>query len=164
MNYLPYEGIAFKSKLPSSEILRLVQENITRSKGSGSMGMDRSNSYYGKITGQSFHLERKINYRNSFLPEIKGEVSQVENESIINIEMRLSTVVSIFLIIWLGGAIIGIVVFLLESIREGQLELSIFGPILMFIFGYVLAMGGFGFESSKTKNYLAKLFEVETKE
>ncbi len=164
MKYLPFENITYKSKLESEEILKRISEIIEPRKMFRTIRFFESNNhkpYEGTITGNSFKITRIIGYRNSFLPRIKGIVEKDFNGTNVNVKMRVNTFVIVFMLIWLGGVGIGCLVALTLMFNNKHFEPMTLIPLGMLIFGYALVTGGFKYESVKSKEYLAKLFDAE---
>lgn len=59
--------------------------------------------------------------------------------------------------IWLGILGIAGIGVVIDNVHKGDFKSSLLLPIGMFMFGYLLPMGGFKFESRKAK---AKLIEI----
>jgi hypothetical protein len=164
MKYLPSENITYRTKLDSGEISKRVNEIIEPKKTfrmTGIFGGKNHKPYEGSVNGLSFKITRIIGYRNSFLPNITGEIEKDLNGSKINVKMRLHSFVLLFMFIWL--TIVGSVslTVLISSIDKSTFEPLIVIPLGMFLFGYGMTLGGFKYESSKSKKYLAELFEAE---
>ena len=68
--------------------------------------------------------------------------------------MNLHIAVTLFMCVWLGFALIFGIGFLVQEINKGPFEFVDLAPFLMFVFGYVLATGGFKYESIKARNML----------
>lgn len=159
--FLPFENLRYCTKLSSEEIIVRLSEKIEPEKTFrfASLSKIPHKAYEGKIENGSFNISRIINYRNNFLPIIKGRIEQSTNETMISIKMRMHIFVIIFMVLWLGIA--GLICFaiLIFSNETG------FTPVLisfgMFIAGYIIMTGGFKYESYKSKKYLAELFEAE---
>jgi hypothetical protein len=106
---LPFEKYTLISDLSIDEIIKRLEKNIDLDNTPRFFGINSSSGkpYKGKCSENTFSITRVINYRNSFLPLIKGEISVYLNETRINITMRPTLPVLIFASIWLG--IVGIV-------------------------------------------------------
>jgi len=110
--------------------------------------------FLGSVKGNSFHLRRNINHRNSFLPRIHGRIDSVQNGARVRIVMFMHPLVFLFTLFWLGSA--GSTAW-----REfGANSALSYIPLVMFIFGLALSMGGFFAEAAKAKHLLsAALFD-----
>jgi hypothetical protein len=117
--------------------------------------------YEGTISGNTFRISRVINYRNSFVPVIEGEIYEGPEGASIEISMNLNTLVLAFMIFWL--AVVGS--FCIFALRAAISAVSIgwftLLPILMFVFGIAMTVGGFSVEADKSKKFLCGLFEQE---
>src|SRR6476660_7332866 len=93
--------------------------------------------FLGSVKGNSFHLCRNINYRNSFLPRIRGRVGSVQGGARVGVVMFMHPLVFLFMLGWLGSVGYG-------AWREfGATSALSYIPVVMFIFGLALSMGGF---------------------
>lgn len=119
--------------------------------------------YKGSVNGSTFVLTRIIKYRNSFLPRIKGHVIKGFDKTEINVKMRSHPIVLLFMLIWCVGVGLGFLAILTSSIRRGTFEPTLLIPLAMLLLGYGITLGGFKYESIKSKKHLAELFEAEIK-
>ena len=115
--------------------------------------------YEGEVGEHSFQIIRIINYRNSFLPVIKGRITPEGMGSQIDIEMTLHPFVFIFMLIWLGMVGQMGILFLVATIAEGTFEPAALVPVAMFIFGCLLTVLGFKPEADRTQKFLQHLLE-----
>ena len=167
MKYLPFENITYRTKLDSEQILMKIDEVIEPEKTfrlTGVFGNSDHKSYEGSINGNSFKMTRIISYKNSFLPRIKGTVEKDFNGAKVKVKMRLHPFVIVFMVIWFGGIGIGCLAALTISSTSQNFEPMTLIPVGMLIFGYLLVTGGFKYESIKSKEYLAELFESTNEE
>ena len=164
MKLLPFENIIYKTNLSESEVIKRLNDSIEPEKTLrvNLFGNKSTKDYEGCISKQQFKINRIISYRNSFLPRIKGTIQTDAQGTSIHVKMRLHLTVIIFLTIWCGGVGAGFITFLSYSIVSNEFNPGIPGTIGMLIFAYTLTMGGFKFESKKSKNYLSSLFEAHT--
>ncbi len=158
MSFLPWENLIYKTDLTETELRERINQNIEPKK-TLRFGFKNKNTkpYEGYLNGNNFEINRIINYRNSFLPQIKGEITQANGVTRINVKMRMHIFVYIFLSIWCGGVGLVFVNFLISAIKSNNFEPSIFIPLGMLIFFYLMTTGGFKFESSKSKKDLEKI-------
>ena len=163
-NILPYEKYVLTSKLSADEVCKRISENIEHRKGLQFSLFRRSTlkPYEGQILNHSFTINRIIQYKNSFLPLTRGNISTFFGQTQISIEMKLSNIAIIFISIWLavvGIICLGILIIWLLQIAENKFSPGILIPFGMFIFGCLLTTLSFKFESKKTKVFLANLLE-----
>jgi hypothetical protein len=124
---------------------------------------DDSRKFIGSIKGNSFEIYRTIRCRNSFLPRIKGQFTQIGNNTLIKIKMSLHPVVAVFMTFWLGLCGSFLVMFVIgwittpDSFYVHPLE-AILPTLVLFILGYSLMIIPFNIEVGKAKFELDKLF------
>lgn len=167
MKYLPVEDYTILTRLSVDEVRNRVAENIEpkRNFRIALFSMSSTKPYEGELSNNSFTISRIINYRNSFLPIITGTFFAKDGGTEINIKMRPSILVIVFISIWLGAVgLVCIGVFIawiikLMHLTQNKFSPMIFIPYLMFIFGYALVTIGFKSESNRSKKFLADLFE-----
>ncbi|WP_291725718.1 hypothetical protein [Bernardetia sp.] len=172
MTLLPYENLTYKTHLSKEEIVRRIQQETEPKQMFRMRGFLASNkkykAYEGEIQPNNFKINRIIGYRNSFLPQIKGEIEDQTEYTLIHIKMRLHTFVIVFLIIWLFfmtgvGSIVGLTLFQ-EPENQSFTSLIFFMPILMAILISVITCLAFHYEGNKSKEFFEKLFEAEKTE
>ncbi|MFA8437036.1 MAG: hypothetical protein ACEPOZ_21225 [Marinifilaceae bacterium] len=156
MSFLPFENIEIKTQLTASQIKERISECIEPKKIFRS-GKKNTKPYEGIITGNRFKIQRIINYRNSFLPQIKGHIIQTTYGAKVEIKMRLNIAVYIFMTFWLGGIGSVFLFLLFSSIDDKEFNPLILAPLGMILFGYVLSTGGFKSESNRSRKDLEKI-------
>src|SRR6188474_594186 len=100
MDFLPYRKIELCSPLPVSEVVRLL-ENAVEPRRWLRWGASHC-PFEGTVTEFAFDIRRIISYRNSFLPQIRGTISQDAAGSRISVTMQLHVTVAAFMTVWLG--------------------------------------------------------------
>lgn len=164
---LPFEKLVYHSSLTKEDLLNHLQNEIEAQKsfGFGANNYSYSKPYIGKIYNNSFEIKRAINYRNSFLPKINGEIKNDINGSKISIKMNLVEIVKVFMIIWLGGVLIGCLATTYNIIfnnglnSEGGFFMLI--PYFMLIVGIVVVSFGFKTESKKSIRDLEEILKAK---
>ncbi|PQA90135.1 hypothetical protein B0A69_20890 [Chryseobacterium shigense] len=156
MKYLPFERIIYRTKLSEQEIITRLSGFVEPKKFS--FGKTSTKEYEGSINDKRFEINRVINYRNSFLPQLTGIIQKDNYGTQIEVTMKLHVFVFVFLIFWCG-----FVMFFLISLGVVQQKISVFFlvPVGMLLFVYALTMLGFKTESKKSKEFLMKSFEAE---
>lgn len=163
MKFLPTENITYRTKLKEEEIVKRLSEIIEPKKTFrlSILSSDSSKSYEGQINGQTFEIKRIIGYRNSFLPRINGIIERDFNGMTIKVKMRLHILVIVFLFIWCGAVGLGCLASLTRVFGNSEFNLTTLIPFGMLIFVYLMTMGGFKFESKKSKKDLQTIFEAD---
>jgi len=113
--------------------------------------------FLGRVEMNEFRIRRNINYRNSFLPIIRGCIQAQERGSRVQGTMRPHALVLAFLVFWCAGVVVigGAVSFamLAESGRRADALL----PVGMLLFAWLLTSIGFTFEARKAERVLREL-------
>ena len=160
MAFLPFENFVLHSPLSAEESCKRLTDIV------GPVPFFRGkalNKYQGKIAQNTFDITRSINYRNSFVPMIRGTIAPGEygRGSIIRISMKIDAAVSVFLLIWCGGvAFAGLA--LVSTLISGSQKFSpaFLIPIGMLAGGYIMATLAFGTERDKAIKDFTELFEA----
>lgn len=113
----------------------------------------RSTPFLGEINGSSFSVRRNIRYRNSFLPQIRGNVQAAPSGSSVRITMFMHPFTAVFMLIWLWG--VGGIAWSGSLRAESSPTALHLLPVGMFVFGLALVAGGFFPEAIKAKRMLA---------
>lgn len=164
---LPFEKLIYRSNLTKEELLAHLQNEIEAEKsfGFGANNFSYSKPYIGKIYNNTFEIKRAINYRNSFLPIIKGEIQNDINGSKINVKMNLVEIVKIFMILWLGGVFIACLATLYTLIFTNGLNSEggffMFIPFFMLGIGILMVYFGFKTESKKSTKDLEEILKAK---
>ena len=125
---------------------------------------DRVKSYKGYVYEHNFVITRIINYRNSFLPEIRGKVYEENGQTYILINMQLIGLVKAFIILWLAGTGTACVGVIAETVKDLKSVISWYAitiiPFGMLASGCILAVIPFKVESGRSKKFIQQLFEA----
>ena len=164
---LPVEDLVYTSTLNKEALLLHLQNGIEAQKafGIGAISHTYSKPYIGKIRNNTFEIKRVIDYRNSFLPQIKGVVLESSNGSKIHVKMSLPEIVKFFMVFWLGSVAlgcIGVSYYLLFRNPSGAFENPVvFVPFAMLIFGMAMTSLAFKKESKKSIIDLEDLLQAK---
>ncbi|MFN4152253.1 MAG: hypothetical protein ACK4IX_15025 [Candidatus Sericytochromatia bacterium] len=163
IKYLPVENVVYKTELKEDEVIRRLSDSIEAEKNFRFRIFVSSSSkpYEGKINSNKFEIKRIINYRNSFLPRIKGEISKESDKTIIKVKMKLHPFLVSFLSIWFISIGFVTIILLLQLFINATFNPLTLIPFIMLMFAYVLTMFGFKFESNRSKKDLQKIFKAE---
>ncbi|MCX6319918.1 MAG: hypothetical protein NTW29_21745 [Bacteroidetes bacterium] len=167
--YLPFERFEITTRLSAGEVMNRISGKVVPKKKFRLFSFSSSpdKPYEGELSGDSFTISRIIDYRNSFLPVISGQVTSIAGKTRIKITMRLATPVTVFMAFWLG--IVGVICLVMifaglvhfrEIFQEGISPVS-FIPFAMFAMGSFMVSYGFKTESKKSKASLLSIFEGE---
>lgn len=164
---LPIEDLVYTSTLRKEALLLHLQNEIETQKafGIGAISHTYSKPYIGKIRNNTFEIKRVIDYRNSFLPQIKGLVMESSNGSKIHVKMNLSDMVKFIMLFWFGSVIIGCIAVLYSVLFSNFLGLEknpiLFMPFGMLIFGVIMISVAFKKESKKSIIDLEDLLQAK---
>ena len=165
MKFLPYEHLKIRTRLSTDEAQKRLAD-IIEAKRFFRWFESNHKPYQGIIEGSHFEVSRIIHYRNSFLPNIKGEIQPDMRGCSIDIRMYPHGIVIAVMILWLGSvgffflSMLGSFVFSAAQSHSGDLSILLI-PAVMFAFGYALLLGGFKFESVKSKKFFRELFQAD---
>ena len=146
MNFPPKENIVFKTRITSDTVAQRLFIICS--------GPHRT--YDGQINKSTFDIKRVITGQNSFLPKISGKIKCENEDTIIEVAMRINTGVTVFLWIWFIGT--GLLGLFFLPIFPNPIS---FIPFVLFAFCFIMMVTLFKRESKKSKNDLQALFEAE---
>lgn len=153
MRFLPFETIVIETPLTKEDTISILASNVEREKTFRFLNRSVTKAFEGQLTGNEFEIKRIITYRNSFLPIVKGRIETLETGTRLTVKMRLHLAVMIFMTVWFG--FVGL--FLIVSLSSEDGSSTFLFPLGMLIFAYALTMGGYLFESYRTKKILTGL-------
>jgi hypothetical protein len=164
-NVLPFEKHILRTSLSKEQVIEKLKESVEPEKSFGfrSFNFSYTKPYVGKINGDRFEIKRAINYRNSFLPLIKGIINNEIGRTKIDISMKPHDFVIAFMVIWFGGVTIGCIATTYVMLTQ-EFNPFLLIPFAMLLFGIALVVGAFKTESSKSRKDLLTLFEAEIEE
>lgn len=157
MKYLPFEHLIYKTNLSEQEVLTRLAGFIDKKK----IRIFRNNltkEYEGTIDGNCFEINRIIKGRNSFQPQINGEIQQNNYETQIEIKMRLHWSVFIFLLFWCVFVFCALITIFINA---EKVSAEAFFPLLMLFIAYLFTMFGFKIESKKSKKDLERMLDAK---
>jgi len=125
--YIEYQITSSKSPEEIADILRSVTDS------NNTFLCHSSKEFLGTVRPNDFKIVSNINYRNSFLPVIKGTIHQNGTSSIVNIKMQLSLMIRIFLYFWLGTLVFPFFILLLYNLIFPMQELGMLLIISFFV-------------------------------
>jgi hypothetical protein len=162
MNFLPTENIIYKTRLKEADVVKRLGDIVEPEKGYRfGFGTGSTRQYEGQINGQMFNIKRIIGYRNSFLPRINGTIEKNYDGTTIKVKMQLHILIVVFLCVWCGGFGLAGIAILTQAFRSSEFNAMTLIPVGMLIFVYGLTMGGFKFESVRSKKDLQAIFEAD---
>ena len=163
MSFIPFENFYIISKLTPAEVQTKLEKVVSPTDNSfrGLFSNKIDTPFSGYVSPNKSLFKPNINYRNSFIPEIKLETEPYLNGSRIHIKMKLLDAVFVFMCIWMGFAVIFGIVSTVSTLNAGESPAFTLAPLGMLAFGYLLTTGGFKMESTGAKSTLLKLLGGE---
>jgi hypothetical protein len=148
---VPYHRFEITSPLKRDEVLAAVSSRIEERKWFRMRWPSSENDekFDGSVTPNGFSVTRIMGYRNSFAPVIEGEVHDAGRFSRIVITMKPHIVVLLFLVMFAGIMMTGLIA--LGTALPG---------IAMMVLLYVVVLGAFWFEANKLEQTLRKIFQA----
>lgn len=157
----PSEKVIFKTQLSKEEVLEKLNQNVEYSELNIIDFKTYTKPYKGKINGNLFEINRVISYRNSFLPQIKGEVRQSINGTEIEVKMSIHLIILVFMMVWLLGVFFAFLATLVACILNDISFFPLIIPIVMFMIGVGIAYLGFTYETKKVKDDFKTIFSAK---
>ena len=148
---MPYNEFTVKTDRVALDILSDI-DNRTSKFDANLLGFEPVREFKGIVTENSFKIEKRLDYHNSFNPQIEGQLTEAEGITTVSVVLRLKESIEAFLFCWI--AVLTIVYTGLYLANSFQLEL-----IGFLLFAPLIAVLGFSREASKVKARLIELVE-----
>ncbi|WP_145670085.1 hypothetical protein [Chitinophaga polysaccharea] len=166
---LPFEQYVFVTKLSIPEISkRMIDSTAPRTRLFSLPEQPAAGKLFtGTVSGNQFELARIIQYRNSFLPVIKGEMNTYLGKTEVSVRQAPALAVLIFMGLWMGIVTLVCIGMLsygithLHLLKPGLAIMPSLVPFFMWIGGAAMVSIGFKSESGKAKKLLLELLEGE---
>ena len=142
-----------ESKKSKDEIIQILKDNTSPARSIFYRNYDEF--FNGKILEDSFKIQRNINYKNSFLPVLIGEIKKTDSSTRITIKTRMNLFVIIFLCIWFCGVSFGC---LITPFADFEILFK-FIPYLMLVAGILITVLPYKYEIKKAKEKLEELLK-----
>lgn len=164
MTLLPYEDFYITSPLSPDDVEALLAAYVSPAFNDSFKDKltNRYSAYYrGFVNSSGFKIVPVVVGRNSFVPQIVGNIEQMELGSRIRLTIKLYT--PSLIIAWILFAFLGIsaVVILIKGARANQFDQDFFTPFGVMTFMYIVMMVCFVPESVSSKKFLLEVFEAE---
>jgi hypothetical protein len=160
MKFLPFDNFKIYSSLSYDEVRQVLDEEVEPRKGFMLSGIFNTSDkpFRGEVFENTFKIFRNIRYKNSFLPIIKGKVSDNYPGTVIEINMRMVIFVYIFMAVWITGVSAA----LIFTLREAFVASII--PLAMLVFAYLVMIVAYRYEAGKAKKFLNEIFKAQVGE
>ncbi|HZH86580.1 MAG TPA: hypothetical protein VFD77_04635 [Brumimicrobium sp.] len=165
MKIIPFERVELKSPLPIQEVSDLLYQSIRPKRDIITNFSFRSSKndkvFEGVILDDKFKIQRIINMRNSFLPQITGEIYADKNGTKLMADLKIHKFVLVFMIFWLSVVFIAFVMISIGVYFDASNPFALLIPLVMFIFGIGLIHFGFNMERENSINDLKRVINRE---
>ncbi|QNL21997.1 hypothetical protein HZR84_08610 [Hyphobacterium sp. CCMP332] len=116
---------------------------------------DTENIFFnGLLKENSFIISQNTSYPQYFIPMIRGEFVEGEDESLLKLEYDLFRGSKLYLSLWTSICILAAVFFLLISFK---IEYSL-AAIVILLINYSIVLGNFNLHSKKSRELLLQIF------
>lgn len=160
IHILPYLEHTIRTTKSPQEIHDIMQSVTSFQSG---VVLSMPSEFIGKIGPYDFKIMRIINYRNSFLPVIKGAVKKGEGAYVVTLKMQLHPLTYVLLIIWFGLAGFAFLIGVLYLIISVPTDVTMFLWTGGFIaWGQIISRCGFYSQAKKDIERLEELLNGET--
>ena len=165
MKIIPSDRIEIISHLSKTEVEKRRRENIQPKRGLELRLIRPKNqkAFEGTLFGNNFQVQRVINGKNSFLPQIKGTFNESTNGTKILMDLKIHGFVIGFMAFWLGGVVLALVGTIYGIVTQGTNPLFAIAPLIMFAFGIGLAYFGFNSEKEKSISEMKRIVDGRTR-
>lgn len=105
MNYqkfLPFENFIIETTLSGDKLIGELSNNIEVPR-TWSWTRKSKKPFEGTLRDNEFTIQRVIDYRNSFLPELRGKILESGGTVRISVNMSVASIVKAFMVVWLGA-------------------------------------------------------------
>ena len=154
-------NLTLSSPKPPEAVLQILRANTSARPPSLWFPSNVRECFNGTITDNTFRLQRNIQYRNSFLPVIRGRVDPTETGSEIHLKMSIHPLVIVFMAVWFAFVVLACLATIFGTIF-GDSPFPLLGRLLpwgMLLFGILLAIIPFRIETKKAKEKLESLLQ-----
>lgn len=166
MKIIPSNKIEITTVLSNQEVRKVLMENIRPKKGL-TIGLRKPKDdklFEGFFKQNRFEIQRIITERNSFLPQIKGQIQPNIHGTKLVANLKVNTFVIVFMTFWLGGISLALVATVVGILKQGTNPFFAIVPLIMIAFGIGLVHFGFNSEKEKSINDLKRILNGQIKE
>lgn len=161
MKFIPFEKTTYNSRLSVLEIKERLENEIQTRKISLKLKNDRDEKKFeGSIIGSTFFIQRNIDYRNSFLPDIEIQLWQEGLQSLVFIKYKLKPFTFVFLTVLLLF-ITSLQAYILFGTEDfNNFDFTKLTPLSFLLIAYMMMFFGFNYETKRAKEELEKIIQI----
>jgi len=144
MRFIPYVHYAIEVQLPVSTVIELLSKEVQRKETFWPHPFaDDRKEFIGSLSDGTFRIIRNIYYLNSFLPSIKGKISESKTGSIVSFTMigNLAGLAAIMLVAAFGGFFLTILFMQPGLIITAAAVAGLFIGYCVYTFGFMVQQG-----------------------
>lgn len=162
MNLILSKQVLLITSLSQEKVKNILNEAVISKKSATlNLGKSKSNALFeGIVSEDQFRIQRIINNRNSFLPEIIGHFNSTLNGTKIYLNFKIQPFVLVFMGMWFGILSIALIGILVGVFAQGTNPMVILAPVIMLIFGFALVYFGFHKEVAKAISDLRSILNA----
>lgn len=163
MIFLPFEDLTYSTPLKGEALYSRLTEYIEPVKSIRFIKFHipkTQKPFHGIFNHAAFDIRRVIHFGNSSLTKIRGTMEPDFQGTIIKVKLRLPSSALIFLVIWFVLLGFACAVMLVEYAHKRVFEPAMLIPFGMLLIGYLIVVGGFNYESYKTKKDLEEILQA----
>ena len=159
MKIIPSENINIEIPYTKQDVQKFLKNNIRtkRSIITKLRKKEEKEIFEGTFKNDEFDIQRIINGRNSFIPQIKGKIYSHDNGTKLQAKLKVRRFSVIFIILWTIFVGIGLVMGIIGVLKQGTNPALLIFPIIMIAFAFGLVHYGFNKEKENSINDLKKI-------
>lgn len=162
MPLLPYQNIVYNTRLTREELVERLNDAVEPKRGLSFSAFKKQKNrkdYEGQVDRNGFKIQRVIQYRNSFLPQITGIFQRGRTGNEVLVKLRLNAFVLVFISLWMGGVAMACLSIIFAMGSAGGIGYFSLIPFGMLLFGYLLTTLTFNYEANKSKKDLQEILK-----
>ena len=162
MKIFPSEKIELTTNLTNQEVRSVLRAHI-RPKKIFRIGFNKKKGnklFEGNFEQDRFEIQRIIIGRNSFIPQINGQIRPYNRGTKLIASLKINKLVSIFMIFWLSGVSLALISILVGAFMNETPFFVVLFPLFMLAFGLGLIQYGFKRGSKSSINDLKQILEI----
>lgn len=117
----------------TSEDICMILKSVTDSR---KFALSANAEFFGQVYPPGFRIAPRLDYRNSFVPVLTGNMTEKEGGTTIAVTLQMHILTRIFLVIWNGMACFFFLCAILAFFTEGMEQITLIAVSLgLLIFG-----------------------------
>ena len=160
MKIIPSAKAEFTTDLSTDEVYNILKKNVQPRKFlSFDIGKKEKIPFEGSVEKNQFNIQRNINYKNSFIPQIIGTFTNERGKTKISVNLKLLNLVYFFVILLIGFSLFILLMGIYFN-RISDIDFIIF-PLGFIIFTLLLTRFGFYIEKNKSLEKLKEVLQIK---